>query len=1204
MSRRSSLGGRLSLSSPNLSSPIAESTHIVDFQQKFPWGGIHSPLKVENSQNYSKNTSVPLKKSGYNSGLQKLDPRIYTDVQSQGLTSRIVKYYENSRKLHKSLSINNLYKPGQFPVVHLKKNEIPYKHSRNKNSISVVRIAPPDKSVFQANSRSSILRTGSIVPTVSLGLKQANNDIARENRPILHPVADSETAPTRSVLEALKEISRKRINSDELDSNDSIKKYCKESSYDLPSNLTGSLSHQNSNLAVQTKNCIKRNRELTSPSVSPTAKIPNNGQSSNSNLIRHRKTNNEFTSSLSSSLSLLSPKRKLYEQLSSNVISKSGETPHHFGQPKQKQTCKQNVESEKNCETIDHFKGSVLSSNTSRLMERFPEKIAEPCRTRSEPVIKADSTFTESSNCKPKLTLFNKKYEISDNYNAKKVINKNDDENEVPKISFVKPKNLTSIGINLAKNAVMEKTQKTKLALMLSGLRGDLNEDQDEVDNDLLPEKSKIEDSKNVNVQNGDVEGSEKSMTVTKDKNVKSDFSILKDVSKSGTAKKLGGFKSLDSNKTISTISFDLKNSSNNLSDSKNFEFGKKTNETSTEPSSQSSLILNLKPMSNGVSSTKSNNEEFSKIVVETKNNEKGTTPIAGTSILSVINKNDKTSQISNVNSMSQQSKPNLAETNHAAAITLKPETTKSSSLVSGAILFGSADHINSNKFSVDRTEDSNSQSKGGFAFKNDITPITSTSNMFQLPKISENPKTNTLTAPTSNMNNENLQSNHQLTTTFSFGNNLSNKSNESSNVFTTSQRNDQTTPNFSFTSTTKQATPAFDIGNANPQSNLFQFGNVNTSQKVLPLKSVDSSNDKTNTVFGSNTFNSASSNIKNLFGNLSSSSINVFDNNVVKQQDNQIPVQENKMPIFGTTNDTSLQKSVTTFNFNNNNNNSNNNNNNNVTNPSNANSSAPSGVFSFGSSSNVLSVNSNPAPNFTFGENKNTSTFGKVKEEEKSHTFTTNSINPQSNIFGSNSFGNNMSTFSNNDKIASNTFGNSVTNSFNNQSSNLSSFNNPAKPSDGKFSFNQFSNNSNASLNNFSNNYTCNNNNSYNNTNKNIPDNSSNNNNVIGNNNNSLQNSNKLINNTNNNNNVNNSNSSGNSAFSFSGLSNTGGNVFSFGGGNVMTGTDSSKSAFNFSGNTNNGSNIFGANNSTNSFNTAPIPERHIRKATRRLNK
>lgn len=48
-----------------------------------------------------------------------------------------------------------------------------------------------------------------------MGLHRSDDDISSENKPIIHPPpTENDMAPTRSVLDVLKEISRKRINSD------------------------------------------------------------------------------------------------------------------------------------------------------------------------------------------------------------------------------------------------------------------------------------------------------------------------------------------------------------------------------------------------------------------------------------------------------------------------------------------------------------------------------------------------------------------------------------------------------------------------------------------------------------------------------------------------------------------------------------------------------------------------------------------------------------------------------------------------------------------------------------------------------------------------------------------------------------------------------------------------------------------------------
>lgn len=140
---------------------------------------------------------------------------------SRGLASRIVQYHDNhhtTRRMNKSLTVADAYnKPGQFPIVHLNTKEKAYKPPKKA---SIVRIPPPERSLYQGNTLSGLLRSGSIVPSVSqIPGPQATskylNGTVHENQPILHPAeSNADLQPTRSVLEDLKAISRKRINND------------------------------------------------------------------------------------------------------------------------------------------------------------------------------------------------------------------------------------------------------------------------------------------------------------------------------------------------------------------------------------------------------------------------------------------------------------------------------------------------------------------------------------------------------------------------------------------------------------------------------------------------------------------------------------------------------------------------------------------------------------------------------------------------------------------------------------------------------------------------------------------------------------------------------------------------------------------------------------------------------------------------------
>lgn len=145
---------------------------------------------------------------------KKLDAQIYRDTQSRGLTSRIVKYHETSEAKSKPL-INPTYnRVGDFPIVHLNKKEInlkPFQH--NDSTASKVNIGPPIRTNNPISARSMIFRTGKNYGDT---LPATNGHLVtpRENEPLAPHTSEYEMSPTRSVLEALKEISRKRIHCD------------------------------------------------------------------------------------------------------------------------------------------------------------------------------------------------------------------------------------------------------------------------------------------------------------------------------------------------------------------------------------------------------------------------------------------------------------------------------------------------------------------------------------------------------------------------------------------------------------------------------------------------------------------------------------------------------------------------------------------------------------------------------------------------------------------------------------------------------------------------------------------------------------------------------------------------------------------------------------------------------------------------------
>uniref|UniRef100_U5EUL2 Putative nuclear pore complex p54 component sc nup57 n=1 Tax=Corethrella appendiculata TaxID=1370023 RepID=U5EUL2_9DIPT len=462
MNINSSNNSKLNEKSINLSRPIAESTHLFNTSSSSSRSGAPrqgTPKRKPTSPLFSNRTlSKPsLSLIAYD----KIDKRVYTDAQSPGLVSRLVKYHEANQKqpINRSSSLTNLYsKPGQYPIVHLKKNTIRNINSPTTNTVS--RIAPPNKTNYLTNSRSNILRSRSLIltPPSSAGAVAATNEpltkqdaiktTENENEPISHSGPDVEQSP-RNVLEALKEISRKRINNEELDIVDRVKKQCKEIS-----EIDGGIS-----LAAKLSNIAnKRAREIN---LSPTSRqSPSESEQSKKRLCTK---NNDILSSLSSSLYMNTPKVTI-EQIQPRPRFNIDQT---FIQQTPASVSR----------IIPVTPLNEISHRTQQTVEKktIEERISSPPRQLSKPLM----PIAPSSH--PKLTLFNKRYQanpipkVNDSNNNKKDDDSDDDDGQ--NVSFVKPKSKAPIesgGKNLLK-----RVDKSKLSLMLSFLRGD---DEDEID--------------------------------------------------------------------------------------------------------------------------------------------------------------------------------------------------------------------------------------------------------------------------------------------------------------------------------------------------------------------------------------------------------------------------------------------------------------------------------------------------------------------------------------------------------------------------------------------------------------------------------------------------------------------------------------------------------------------------------------------------
>lgn len=74
-----------------------------------------------------------------------IDPQVYTDTQSKGLSSRIVLYYDRNHREPKPI-INRLYnRAGEFPVVHMNQSRAPT-HRYRRGSLTIAHSSPQIKS--------------------------------------------------------------------------------------------------------------------------------------------------------------------------------------------------------------------------------------------------------------------------------------------------------------------------------------------------------------------------------------------------------------------------------------------------------------------------------------------------------------------------------------------------------------------------------------------------------------------------------------------------------------------------------------------------------------------------------------------------------------------------------------------------------------------------------------------------------------------------------------------------------------------------------------------------------------------------------------------------------------------------------------------------------------------------------------------------
>lgn len=145
-----------------------------------------------------------------------VDPQTHIDTQSPGLTSRVVKYHEESQKKVHPLINPKYTRWGDFPLVNAKKSEKP-KQQVAAAQKTATKITSPIRSNYMMPSRAMIMsagRLGSTEATTYQNAKSSRANVPNENEPLVTHDDEYEPAPTRSSLDALQEISRKRIHCD------------------------------------------------------------------------------------------------------------------------------------------------------------------------------------------------------------------------------------------------------------------------------------------------------------------------------------------------------------------------------------------------------------------------------------------------------------------------------------------------------------------------------------------------------------------------------------------------------------------------------------------------------------------------------------------------------------------------------------------------------------------------------------------------------------------------------------------------------------------------------------------------------------------------------------------------------------------------------------------------------------------------------
>ncbi|XP_052902639.1 mucin-19 [Anopheles moucheti] len=549
----SAMGLDRTLSTP----PVAESTHIGSTSFSSAWNGtsIGGQSKRRPTSPLLNNRTL-FKSSGNLTGIGRVNSRVLTDAQSPGLVNRLVRYYDRSQSqtMNRSQSLSSVYnKPGQFPLVQLRKQELRYANSnasRRNGNFSMVRIAPPERSLFHTNKRSSIFRSGSLLlPTTNEsasetslfgGLGSARNgpsgggggDEADVENRVITPCAELEATPTRSVLDALKEISRKRINSEELDA-DRIKKQCQELS-ELDAAGSGPPS-STAAVAIGTHGmATKRTREQTTesspsspselgPGLGGVGRLPSSGGEQQSQKKRLCIKNNDILSSLSSSLvTMNTPKRIMVPRAerrfnANHAASVSMSSPAIGTMPTSSSTMVGPATPEKFSNMALNTPETLRRSESPRAPNGLPSRTSSNIDHWKQPVRGASNETMDQAPTQhrvpPKITLFNRPYETAISTSTadksgspsargtSRIIASDGEEDEhgegSGKVQFVRPKEKSPNDVTLSgfgssgfssSRDPLKKPAPSKLTVMLKCLSGDLDDYEEEEEQQQPPQ--------------------------------------------------------------------------------------------------------------------------------------------------------------------------------------------------------------------------------------------------------------------------------------------------------------------------------------------------------------------------------------------------------------------------------------------------------------------------------------------------------------------------------------------------------------------------------------------------------------------------------------------------------------------------------------------------------------------------------------------